>query len=260
MIKFFRKIRQKAISENRISSYLIYAVGEILLVVIGILIALQINNWNQDQKEKTLSNNYLKRIVSDLSMDTSILHNKIRFGEKLCSEYLIYIKEMHEQQHSAEEYINLMHSFDANVDDLILNDIAFSELVNTGSLNLLYNPVLKDKIIRYYRHYEFVASRVDELNSSNLELLTEGLKTATSLKYILQGDQGILPSDFLKESEHMYYKSDWAYINNPESFSFRLQENTVYFYYIKQIILKPMFSELVEQANDILSILENEIQ
>ena len=47
MIKFFKKIRKKLLSKNKLSSYLIYATGEIVLVVMGILIALQINNWNE---------------------------------------------------------------------------------------------------------------------------------------------------------------------------------------------------------------------
>ena len=52
MIKFFRKIRRKLLTENKISKYLLYAIGEIILVVIGILIALQVNNWNEDRKFK----------------------------------------------------------------------------------------------------------------------------------------------------------------------------------------------------------------
>ena len=51
MIKFFRNIRQNLLRENRFTRYLIYAIGEIILVVIGILIALQINNWNENRKE-----------------------------------------------------------------------------------------------------------------------------------------------------------------------------------------------------------------
>lgn len=50
MIKFFRNIRQHLLSENTFSTYLLYAIGEIILVVIGILIALQINNWNEGRK------------------------------------------------------------------------------------------------------------------------------------------------------------------------------------------------------------------
>ena len=51
MLKFYRKIRQELLSENHFSKYFLYALGEILLVVIGILIALQINNWNEQRKE-----------------------------------------------------------------------------------------------------------------------------------------------------------------------------------------------------------------
>ena len=54
MIKFFRKIRQKLLSENKFGKYLIYALGEIILVVIGILIPLQINDWNAQNKKENL--------------------------------------------------------------------------------------------------------------------------------------------------------------------------------------------------------------
>ena len=52
MIIFFRKIRQRLLTENKFSKYLLYAIGEIALVMIGILLALQVNNWNEDQKIK----------------------------------------------------------------------------------------------------------------------------------------------------------------------------------------------------------------
>ena len=51
MINLFRKTRQKLIKENRVSKYLLYAIGEILLVMIGILMALQVNNWNINTKD-----------------------------------------------------------------------------------------------------------------------------------------------------------------------------------------------------------------
>ncbi|MFT7073388.1 DUF6090 family protein [Patiriisocius sp. Uisw_017] len=54
MVKFLRKIRQKMLTENKFSKYLIYAIGEIILVVLGILIALAINNWNENNNEKKM--------------------------------------------------------------------------------------------------------------------------------------------------------------------------------------------------------------
>ena len=53
MIKFFRTIRQNLLNEGRTTKYLKYAIGEIVLVLIGILIALTINNWNQERQQKT---------------------------------------------------------------------------------------------------------------------------------------------------------------------------------------------------------------
>ena len=59
MIKFFRKIRQNLLSEGKTGKYLKYAIGEIILVVIGILIALSINNWNENQKLRNQEITYL---------------------------------------------------------------------------------------------------------------------------------------------------------------------------------------------------------
>ncbi|MCB0818869.1 MAG: hypothetical protein KDB77_15265, partial [Flavobacteriales bacterium] len=72
MIKFFRNIRQKLLAENKFSRYLVYAIGEIFLVVIGILIALQINNWNADrhllQKEIDILKAFDQQSQSDLAV------------------------------------------------------------------------------------------------------------------------------------------------------------------------------------------------
>ena len=69
MIKFFRKIRQKLLSENKFSKYLIYAIGEIVLVVIGILIALQINNLNEEKKNREFEKEILIQIQENINID-----------------------------------------------------------------------------------------------------------------------------------------------------------------------------------------------
>ena len=75
MIKFFRRIRQKLLSENRFNKYLLYAIGEILLVMVGILLALQVNNWNLKRKNNQLKQTYLERIVNDIKQDTININN-----------------------------------------------------------------------------------------------------------------------------------------------------------------------------------------
>ena len=73
MIKFFRKIRQNLIIENKTSKYFKYAIGEIFLVVIGILIALQINNWNENNKSRNTEKYVLNEVASNLKEDAIIL-------------------------------------------------------------------------------------------------------------------------------------------------------------------------------------------
>ncbi len=77
MIKFFRKIRRDLLSNGEVGKYFKYAIGEIVLVVIGILIALQINNWNEHRKERKKEINILIEIVENLNTDVKNLDLKI---------------------------------------------------------------------------------------------------------------------------------------------------------------------------------------
>ncbi|WP_375324001.1 DUF6090 family protein [Flagellimonas sp. GZD32] len=87
MIKFFRKIRLRLLSENKFSKYLVYAVGEIILVVIGILIALQINNWNEKRKARIVEANFFEDVLQDLKKDQDRLEYYELFHTKR-AEYL----------------------------------------------------------------------------------------------------------------------------------------------------------------------------
>ena len=83
MIKFFRKIRQQLLTENKFSKYLIYAIGEIILVVIGILIALSINNKNQDGKERAEETIILKQLLGDFNLNLEQLDQKIQIRKNM---------------------------------------------------------------------------------------------------------------------------------------------------------------------------------
>ena len=83
MIKLFRKMRQQLLAENKFSKYLLYGIGEIVLVVIGILIALQINNWNENRKKQKLKASYKSSLMNDLSLDTLMLGRLIIENHKI---------------------------------------------------------------------------------------------------------------------------------------------------------------------------------
>ena len=98
MIKFFRKIRQKLLTENKFSKYLIYAIGEIILVVIGILIALSINNWNQEQQQKKILNNIYTTIKVDLQQDIKNIDKIVNSSQPIEKEYLAIINKTRKKE------------------------------------------------------------------------------------------------------------------------------------------------------------------
>src|SRR5210317_1076892 len=81
MIKFFRHIRKTLLMENKTSKYIKYAIGEIVLVVIGILIALQINNWNEQKKQDRLEKEYYCRLLEDTQQDLEQVNQFIKASE-----------------------------------------------------------------------------------------------------------------------------------------------------------------------------------
>lgn len=83
MIKIFKHIRQHYISEGKTKKYLLYAIGEIILVVVGILIALSINTWSEERKEKAIVTNVLKNIKYDLVADTLVYSDHLRSFPKV---------------------------------------------------------------------------------------------------------------------------------------------------------------------------------
>ena len=106
MIPFFRKIRKKLADDNKPLKYLRYAIGEIVLVVIGILIALQINNWNQEKKEKQKEIAYIKSLIDDINSDVIQSENILEDFKELdanLDELLRELDAMDEEDSTMEE-------------------------------------------------------------------------------------------------------------------------------------------------------------
>jgi uncharacterized protein YpmS len=94
MLRFFRQIRQRLLTDNKFSKYLLYAVGEILLVVFGILIAIQVDNWNEEKQEHRELQGYLSNIAKNLTADLEQLNelrsyrSRSREGSKMYMELI----------------------------------------------------------------------------------------------------------------------------------------------------------------------------
>lgn len=144
MIKFFRHIRQKLVREQRFTKYLLYAMGEIVLVVIGILIALQINNWNNDQNFKREERLLLKNLNFEFKKNKSDLE--------------IVKKDYHNFMNATKSVLNLVGENKAtlqkhNTDSLLSESINYydyrptqnvvSDLLSSGNLKLISSDSLR---------------------------------------------------------------------------------------------------------------------
>ena len=154
MIKFFRKIRYDLMEKNKTGKYLKYAIGEIILVVIGILIALSINNWNIQKTDKNRETKYLSNIVLDLNKDISSLDFLIEFRK----DRLIGDQELIE--HMNGNKINDLNKLSKYVANSLMeynfspNNTTFLELSNSGNLNLISNDSIKFLLLELEEVYK----------------------------------------------------------------------------------------------------------
>ena len=154
MINFFRRLRQRLLTENKVSRYFFYAFGEIVLVVIGILIALSINNWNESQKESALQKVYLKGIAQDLKKD-------VEQANAIIEDYLVPLNiinglEPHFKLDAALRLENI-DTTSLSFTKLFLRPNSFrstkgtySSLIADGKSNLIKNKILFQKVQSIY--------------------------------------------------------------------------------------------------------------
>ncbi len=105
MIKFFRKIRQQLLTENKIGKYLLYAIGEILLVMVGILLAFQVNQWNENNKNEKLEYKLLKEVETSLKSDLDLIINNKNFQEEIINHQDSFILWLESTQASHDSII-----------------------------------------------------------------------------------------------------------------------------------------------------------
>ena len=165
MINFFRKIRKQLSDDYRPFKYMRYAIGEIVLVVIGILIALQINNWNENRVQTKLVNGILIEIYANLQTDQKELKNDIEFAEKFIKNLIFIENNLTKiEQDSLPKVIGDIHlitSWTANSNGFkrfsnsATENIIPSELRNlisensTSTLSVSSAMLLKEYLIKY---------------------------------------------------------------------------------------------------------------
>ncbi|MFC3881289.1 DUF6090 family protein [Algoriphagus namhaensis] len=249
MIKFFRKIRQDLLSGGQTGKYLKYAIGEIVLVVIGILIALQINTWNEEQKANKLENVYLQRLKKDLVADTLYLTKRLRYVKEERTKIYNFIHEIYNTQTTEEEFKRLfsMQSFDA--ENLVMQTSTFEELKSTGLIDIIQNESIKIAMIDLYREYVVSAEHFNEINYFTAN--SHFAKSAHVASKYFNPD--------LYDEKGLFEGTDWTFINDPSSENFKLLENTQGGYFIKYGFFIGHFENLISKSKSLIGQLNEEL-
>lgn len=153
-MRIFRNIRQKLAAENNVVKYLRYAFGEIVLVVIGILIALQVNNLNEQRKQRANELHYLSNLKSDFNLNIDeidryiITRNSRTASAKIVLEYFNGkpLTDFDEFNRNAVNVYTWQKFFQI--------DNTFQELMNSGNLAIISNDSIKNGLLNLETLYK----------------------------------------------------------------------------------------------------------
>lgn len=217
MIKLFRNIRKNLLIEDKTSKYLKYAIGEIVLVVIGILIALQINNWNQNRIENEALRGYLKNIKSNIKNDLKQASDLNFVLDQLANNTQTFWDLKSKSNFTIADYRLTEDHFNTlfNLEPFSPNMYGFETLKSTGYMGKLQDTDMETLLFSYYE-------------------LAKQINNGT------ERDRAFL-DDILKESQ----KTDWG-ISNEQFYNFT--KDTTIFRNIKDKYLKMINSSIFDSA------------
>ncbi|GMQ25456.1 hypothetical protein Aoki45_21380 [Algoriphagus sp. oki45] len=199
MIAFFRKIRQKLLTESRVTRYLAYAIGEIILVTIGILIALSINTWNENRKKIERERELMISLKKELSLNSALLDSALNVNKK----YGIYADQLVEKLEKDSLYYSIGEitaAFDYYPS--YFHAPVLSEIVSKNSEILVTHRGFIDDFRRLLQDYEGIKKAetfLDELWSSRITdfIVDSGIPFDPEVDFLTRK---IMLSDFTNSS------------------------------------------------------------
>lgn len=198
MLFLLRKVRRKLMNENKFTTYFLYAIGEILLVVIGILIAVKIDSLNQEQQKQEQQKQYYNGIIIDLKRDSVHFEQlRVAFREHLNSYYIIYdgIKD-------ESKYVS------ASAVELMMYNRTFAPVTQKNhqvTIDKISNIEVRAQLNDYFASQELTKEGFDEFNENIVGLSRPFILEMNVLNYdsVFHDDKyGFLPSvPLIKEDQ-----------------------------------------------------------
>ena len=199
MIKFFRKIRQRLLTENKFSKYLLYAIGEIVLVMIGILLALQVNNWNEFQKDREIEKKTLLNLFENMELNINKAEHKIAIIQRHNKSGQIIFAAIKNSDRTIDTLGQHFHWALMNHANLALSKAGYESLKNIG-FEIIRNEILKKEIVNLHENTYLELSRMQKWG----EEVRPDLDTYFIDHFIRYEDSSWMPRNFNEVAKDHY--------------------------------------------------------
>ena len=179
MIKFFRKIRQNLLMENKTGKYFKYAIGEIILVMIGILLALQVSNWNNQSTDRKLEKRYLSELILDLQTDSIVISNSKKYSDKQVLSKIKLRKYFEGKQITEDSLLSYFGNQWKHTSKFNPITTTLDEMKSTGNIGVIQNTAIRRKILETYNYYTTHINNVEERYIIQQNTLAELIQSST---------------------------------------------------------------------------------
>jgi hypothetical protein len=259
VLRFFRLIRQRLITENRVSRYLLYALGEILLVVIGILIALQVNNWNEERKQRQVEKKYFFNLKNDLYTDIErleymmgISQTKVEAAKKI-------------KQNADQDSVGSLFEFSKDMMDLIFvdefrpNQNTYEEMKSSGNFSSMRNDSLKLRLINLKKAYTEIGQTQEHMRN-DFEIFLEDIEHYIDMGKYYDLSKSDLPNMHLAfDSLYVISNSERMKAEVRDLFRNKVFLNNIFLVEINYAYNIQVLKDTKSEILDIINILDQEL-
>jgi len=155
-MKLFKGSRQQLIQENNVKKYLLYAIGEILLLMIGITLAFQVDNWNESREKKIAEIRTYENISNQINGDKKLIQNQIDFNNYYMAQFEYARKIIMTNDRSQMDTLGVIVGNLTNYSDFDREGNIYETLVNSGEIQLLRNQRIVDRIRVLEQRYNYI--------------------------------------------------------------------------------------------------------
>jgi len=258
MLKFFRRIRYQLLDQGRLNKYFFYAIGEILLVVIGILIAVGIGEWRQNLRKKQELISYYQGLHYDLNQDKLKLDSLALIYENAILGIVNEVDKMQLDSYNEDSLYSNVPSWMVYTIAFKPNTTTFTEIVSSGKLQLFKNKSLKSKILNIYSNlYPELQFRENTINEFIRNLRTNVLMDTYRWLEIINNDKKSKTNLNLK-NPIFHINHDWLKDKQSEKYlEFENYLNLLRTAYLDNL---NRFSNLKNKTEAIVPLIDKEIE